>query len=136
MHGKPVQDGLRDLFERHAAVKHRRHGARLLDILLQTVNVAVPCARHELHQITARLLDALVGIHQHAQGAGRWDLLALGKIASHVLSDLAVDQADHAAHRLLEADVLDHDQLAPADARPDIELAVRPQRQVDRRVCR
>ena len=136
VHLEAVEHGGDDLLKGHALIEHRGHRFELCEVRLKAVDVRVLDSRHQLHEPAAGALDRAVGIDEHAEGAGRGNLLALREVARQVLRDLAVNERDRAGHGVLETDVLDDHEVAAAHAAAHVQLAVRAQRQVGRRVLK
>ena len=116
---------------RAVLVKHRCDLIHHEDVLLKPVDVFLGCAGHELHDEAASGLDALVGIHKHAQRTGRRHLLTLKQIRGQILGYLAADKLRRADIRLVEPYIAADGQSTVApDYAADVELAVLPRGEV------
>ena len=71
-----------------------------------------PAPGEELDQVAARGGHALIGAHQHPQGAGGGDLLALHEVGGDVVGDLPGQQVDGAHVGLLHPQILDDGEAA------------------------
>lgn len=92
-------------------------------------------AGHELDEIAARGLHALVAVDEHAQRAGGGNLLGLDEVSRDVLGNLAAEEVNRADVRLLHVQVFDDgDGTLGTDGAAHVELAVRAQGQIHLRV--
>jgi len=101
------------------------HAGRGVDAALDLGDGILARAGEELNEIAAGGEHAAVAVDQHAEAAGRGDLLGLDEVGSQILGDLAAEQVDRADVGLLEPEVLDNGQgAAVADGAADVQLTV------------
>ena len=118
-----------------SAVEHRGHVSGGVNAGLDQIDGLVRCAGEKLHDVAACGADTLIGLHEHAEGAGGRDLLTLGKILCDVLGDLAGDELHAADIRLLHPKVADDGQHSVrSDGGADVQLAAVFFKQADLRV--
>ena len=133
--GRKIAHDLRDDGVHPVLVENGRELVHHENIVLQLPNQLLRRAGHELHEKAAGRLDAVVGVDEHAEAAGRGDLLTLDEIGGQVLRDLAADKLRAADIRLTQADVpADGEHTVLPDSPADIELSVRARGQVKRGV--